>query len=428
MSLAKTTPRIVALVPSAGVGARAQSQVPSVMSNAAMPKQYCLLAGVPMLRRSVQALLNEPRIEQVRVVVALGDLLATQCLAGLPRTVCCPCGGATRAQTVLNGLQDAQLRAEDWVLVHDAARPGLPAEALARLIDSCLPHSVGGLLAMPVADTVKRSHPTSPKTVQQTIARESLWLAQTPQMFRAGLLEQVFTPEQYATNVETVPGSGARVEFAIKLPGRRDDGAPLWLPIDAKFPREDYERLLDAQERADKPEAEAAGRAIETRLRAEAKTIRDKYVAPPHTTEFAILFVPTEGLYAEALRRPGLMEALQREYRVTLAGPTTLLATLNSLQMGFKTLAIEKSASDVWKVLGAAKTEFNKYSVVLDKLAKQLETAQNTVTEAGVRTRAVSKSLSKVEELEIGVSSADILGLPLAGSSDDEELDLEERQ
>lgn len=190
MSLAKTTPRIVALVPSAGVGARAQSQVPSVMSNAAMPKQYRLLAGVPMLRRSVQALLNEPRIEQVRVVVALGDLLAVQCLAGLPRTVCCPCGGATRAQTVLNGLQDAQLHAEDWVLVHDAARPGLPADALARLIDSCLPHPVGGLLAMPVADTVKRSHSTLPKTVQQTIARESLWLAQTPQMFRAGLLEQ----------------------------------------------------------------------------------------------------------------------------------------------------------------------------------------------------------------------------------------------
>lgn len=190
MSLTKTTSRIVALVPSAGVGARAQSQVPTATSNAAMPKQYRLLAGVPMLRRSVQALLNEPRIEQVRVVVALGDLLAVQCLADLPRTVCCPCGGATRAQTVLNGLQDAQLRAEDWVLVHDAARPGLPAEALARLIDSCLPHAVGGLLAMPVADTVKRSHLTLPKTVQQTIARESLWLAQTPQMFRAGLLEQ----------------------------------------------------------------------------------------------------------------------------------------------------------------------------------------------------------------------------------------------
>ena len=136
----------------------------------------------------------------------------------------------------------------------------------------------------------------------------------------AGLLEQVFTPEQYATNVETVPGSGARVEFAIKLPGRGDEGRPLWLPIDAKFPREDYERLLDAQDRADRAEAEAAGKAIEVRLRTEAKTIREKYVAAPHTTEFAILFVPTEGLYAEALRRPGLTEALQREHRVTLAG------------------------------------------------------------------------------------------------------------
>jgi 2-C-methyl-D-erythritol 4-phosphate cytidylyltransferase len=193
MSQAKTTPRIIALVPSAGVGARAQSQVPTATSNAAMPKQYRLLAGVPMLRHSVQALLHDSRIEQVRVVVALGDLLATQCLAGLPRTVCSPCGGATRAQTVLNGLQDAQLSAHDWVLVHDAARPGLPAQALARLIDSCLSHPVGGLLAMPVADTVKRSHPLPQKTVQQTIARDCLWLAQTPQMFRADLLEKALS-------------------------------------------------------------------------------------------------------------------------------------------------------------------------------------------------------------------------------------------
>jgi 2-C-methyl-D-erythritol 4-phosphate cytidylyltransferase len=146
-----------------------------------------------MLYRSVNALLNDPRIEQVRVIVALGDLLAAQCLAGLPRTVCCPSGGPTRAQTVLNGLKDAQLQPQDWVLVHDAARPGLPAEALKRLIDSCLSHEVGGLLAMPVADTVKRSHPMPQKTVQQTIARDSLWLAQTPQMFRAGLLEQALS-------------------------------------------------------------------------------------------------------------------------------------------------------------------------------------------------------------------------------------------
>ena len=215
----------------------------------------------------------------------------------------------------------------------------------------------------------------------------------------AGLLEQVFTPEQYAVNVETVPGSGARVEFAIKLPGRRDDGVPLWLPIDAKFPRDDYERLLDAQERADAPGAEAAGKAIEQRLRLEARTIHDKYVEPPHTTEFAILFVPTEGLYAEALRRPGLMEALQREYRVTLAGPTTLLATLNSLQMGFRTLALEKRSAEVWEVLGAVKTEFGKFGEVLAKTKKKLDEASSTIEAAQTRTNVMTRKLKSVEGL-----------------------------
>jgi DNA recombination protein RmuC len=215
----------------------------------------------------------------------------------------------------------------------------------------------------------------------------------------AGLLEQVFTPDQYGVNVETVPHSGARVEFAIKLPGRRDDGLPLWLPIDAKFPREDYERLLDAQERADKAEAEAAGRALEMRLRFEAKTIREKYVAPPHTTEFAILFVPTEGLYAEALRRPGLMEALQREFRVTLAGPTTLLATLTSLQMGFRTLALEKRSAEVWEVLGAVKTEFGKFGDVLAKTKKKLDEASSTIDLAQTRTNVMTRKLKSVEAL-----------------------------
>lgn len=218
----------------------------------------------------------------------------------------------------------------------------------------------------------------------------------------AGLLEQVFTAEQYEVNVETVPGSGARVEFAIRLPGRRVDGAPLWLPIDAKFPREDYERLLDAQERADKPEAEAAGRGLESRLRQEAKTIRDKYVAPPHTTEFAILFVPTEGLYAEALRRPGLMEALQRDYRVTLAGPTTLLATLTSLQMGFRTLALEKRSAEVWEVLAAVKTEFGKFGEVLAKTKKKLVEASNTIDMAQTRTNVMTRKLKSVEALSDG--------------------------
>jgi DNA recombination protein RmuC len=215
----------------------------------------------------------------------------------------------------------------------------------------------------------------------------------------AGLLEQVFTPEQYAANVETVPGSGARVEFAIRLPGRRDDGAPLWLPIDAKFPREDYERLLEAQDRADAPGVETAARAIESRLRLEARTIREKYIAAPHTTDFAIMFVPTEGLYAEALRRPGLVESLQRESRITLAGPTTLLATLSSLQMGFRTLALEKRSAEVWEVLGAVKTEFQKFGDVLAKTKKKLDEASKTIEAAEVRTRAMTRQLRSVEAM-----------------------------
>ncbi len=215
----------------------------------------------------------------------------------------------------------------------------------------------------------------------------------------AALLEQVFTPEQYAANVETLPGTGARVEFALKLPGQRDDGQPIWLPIDAKFPREDYERLVDAQERADAPAAELAARAIETRLRQEARTIREKYLGPPHTTDFALLFLPTEGLYAEALRRPGLSEALQREHKVMLVGPTTLLATLSSLQMGFRTLALEKRSAEVWEVLSAVKTEFGKFGEVLAKTKKKLEEASNTIDAAEVRTRAMRRRLKTVEAL-----------------------------
>ncbi|WP_425259943.1 DNA recombination protein RmuC [Rubrivivax sp. RP6-9] len=215
----------------------------------------------------------------------------------------------------------------------------------------------------------------------------------------AGLLEQVFTPEQYATHVATVPGSSERVEFALRLPGQRQDGAPLWLPIDAKFPREDYERLLDAQDRADAPAAEAASRAIETRLRLEARSIREKYVAPPHTTDFGILFVPTEGLYAEALRRPGLLEALQREHKVMLAGPTTLLATLTSLQMGFRTLALEQRSAEVWDVLGAVKTEFGRFGEVLAKTKKKLDEASSSIDAAEVRTRAMARQLKGVEAL-----------------------------
>jgi DNA recombination protein RmuC len=215
----------------------------------------------------------------------------------------------------------------------------------------------------------------------------------------AGLLEQVLTPEQYAVNVATVPGSAERVEFAIRLPGQRHDGVPLWLPIDAKFPREDYERLLDAHERADAAAMETAARAIETRLKLEARTIRAKYVSPPHTTDFAILFVPTEGLYAEALRRPGLVEALQREHKVMLAGPTTLLATLTSLQMGFRTLALEKRSVEVWEVLGAVKTEFAKFGDVLAKTKKKLDEASNTIEQAQTRSNVMTRRLKAVEAL-----------------------------
>jgi DNA recombination protein RmuC len=227
----------------------------------------------------------------------------------------------------------------------------------------------------------------------------------------AGLLEQVFTPEQYGANVETVPGSGARVEFAIRLPGRRDDGKPLWLPIDAKFPREDYERLLNAQEQADPVAAEQAAKAIENRLRLEAKTIREKYIAAPHTTDFGILFVPTEGLYAEALRRPGLVEALQREHRITLAGPTTLLATLSSLQMGFRTLALERRSAEVWEVLGAVKTEFQKFGDVLAKTKKKLDEASRTIDDAETRTRMMARKLKTVETLPDTHAQA-LLGQP----------------
>jgi DNA recombination protein RmuC len=220
------------------------------------------------------------------------------------------------------------------------------------------------------------------------------------------LLEQVMAPDQYATQVATRPGSRHVVDFAIRLPGRGDDGEPCWLPIDAKFPNEDYERLLDAQQRADAEGVELAARGLEQRIKLEAKSLADKYVEPPHTTDFAILFLPTEGLYAEVLRRPGLMEVLQREYRVTLAGPTTLMAMLNSLQMGFRTLALEKRSSEVWQVLGAVKTEFGKFGDVLAKVKTQTQTVLNSLESAETRSRALGRALRSVEALPEEASKA----------------------
>ena len=233
----------------------------------------------------------------------------------------------------------------------------------------------------------------------------------------ANLLEQVLTAEQYAENVATRPKSADRVEFAIRLPGR-EDGAPVWLPIDAKFPVEDYQKLVEAQERADVIAVEAAAKALETRLKDEARTIREKYIEPPYTTDFAILYLPTEGLYAEALRRPGLVEALQRDQRVSIAGPTTLAAMLNSLQMGFRTLAIEKRSSEVWAVLGAIKTEFGKFGEALAHTRKKLQEASNSIDKAEVRTRAVTRKLKDVEALPVPEAVA-LLGDDLPDEDDE---------
>ena len=210
---------------------------------------------------------------------------------------------------------------------------------------------------------------------------------------------RLLSPEQFERNV-AVTGGSERVEYAIRLPGRDDDDRPVWLPLDAKFPQEDYQRLVEASEAGDAERVEAASRQLEMRFKACARDIADKYIAPPRTTDFAILFLPTEGLYAEALRRTGLAEMLQREYRVTVAGPTTLGAILNALQMGFRTLAIQKRSSEVWQVLGAVRNEFGKYAGVLEKVQKKLHEASNTVDDAARRTRVLEKTLRKVDSGE----------------------------
>ena len=228
----------------------------------------------------------------------------------------------------------------------------------------------------------------------------------------ASLLEQILAPGQYETNVESKKGSGQRVEFALRLPGR--DGTAegvVWLPLDAKFPQEDYLRLVEAQENADADAAEEAARQLERTVKEMAKAIRDKYLDPPYTTDFGIMFLPTEGLYAEVLRRPGLAETLQRDCKVLAAGPTTLAALLNSLQMGFRTLAIEKRSAEVWTLLGAVRTEFSKFGVVLEKTSKKLQEAGNHIDQAAIRTRAIERRLRDVQELPRGEAEA-LLDMP----------------
>jgi DNA recombination protein RmuC len=230
------------------------------------------------------------------------------------------------------------------------------------------------------------------------------------------LIEQTLTIEQYSKNIATRPHSRDIVEFAIRLPGQ-EEGKPVWLPIDAKFPVEDYQRLTDAQDRADLQEIESAAKALETRIKAEAKTIREKYIEPPYTTDFAILFLPTEGLYAEVLRRQGLLELLQNDFRVTVAGPSTFSAMLNSLQMGFKTLSIEKRSSQIWSTLGQVKTEFSKFGEAIEATKKRLDAASKQFEAVDIRTRKINRALSNVEA--VSSNSLTLLAIDLDDPDED---------
>jgi DNA recombination protein RmuC len=232
------------------------------------------------------------------------------------------------------------------------------------------------------------------KRVMTNVTRRGAW----GEFQLAAILEQFLSPQQYDTNVSTKGGS-ERVEFAVKLPGRDAENSTVWLPIDAKFPKEDYERLVAALEAGAAEEAETAARQLEIRIKTNARDIREKYINPPATTDFAIMFLPTEGLYAEVLRRRELAESIQRDHRVVIAGPTTLVALLNSLQMGFRTLAIEKRSGEVWQILGAVKTEFSKFGAALESVKRKLHTASNEIDEVGTRTRVMERKLRSVETL-----------------------------
>lgn len=213
------------------------------------------------------------------------------------------------------------------------------------------------------------------------------------------IIDEILTKDQYASNIPTKKGSNDRVEFAIKLPGNDDRKTCVWLPIDAKFPQEDYQRLIEAQEIGNKVAMEEASKQLEIRIKSEAKDIKEKYIDPPNTTDFGVMFLPTESLYAEVIRRTGLWETLQREYKVVITGPTTLAAFLNSLQMGFRTLAVEKRSSEVWSLLGTVKTEFGKFGDILDKTQKKLQEASNNIDTASRKTRTIERKLRNVQEL-----------------------------
>jgi len=237
------------------------------------------------------------------------------------------------------------------------------------------------------------------------------------------ILEQTLTQEQYARGVKVRPDSGEMVDIAVRLPGRGHEDTPVWLPIDSKFPREDYERLLDAQEQGDADGVRVQGAQLERAIRIQARSICDKYIVPPHTTDFAVMFLPTEGLYAEVIRRPGLVDLLQREHRVVVAGPTTVTALLNSLQMGFRTLAIEQRSSEVWSLLGAVKSEFGKFAGILEKAEKQISTVGRSLGEASRKTRTIERRLRGVESLGSEQTEQLLGGIGLDAADEDESAD-----
>jgi len=238
------------------------------------------------------------------------------------------------------------------------------------------------------------------------------------------LLQQILTSDQYERNVRPKPGCNDVVEFAIKLPGQDDEGSGVvWLPIDVKFPKEQYEILVDASERGDATACEHAIRNLEAGVRSQARAIREKYIAPPHTTDFGLLYLPTEGLYAEVVRRPGLVDSIQREQRVVIVGPTTLAALLNSLQMGFRTLAVQKHSSEVWRILGAVKTDFGKFGDMLVKVRKKLDETGNTIDAAVHRSRQIERKLTKVEALPTAEEVALLVGTPEDADIGDVDVD-----
>ncbi len=244
----------------------------------------------------------------------------------------------------------------------------------------------------------------------------------------ANILEQLLSTEQYSKNVKTKSGSNAMVEFAVKLPGREYEDKAVWLPIDAKFPTENYHALMDAYNSSDTSQIEAAQKILSANIKVCAKDIRDKYLDPPNTTDFGIMFLPFEGLYAEVLRIPGLFEAIHRDYKVTISGPTTLSAILNSLQMGFRTLAIEKRSSEVWELLSSVKTEFGKFGFILEKTRKKLQEASNTIEDAARESRTIERKLKDINQmpsnpLSIVDTSLDELEIPADDTNEDNETE-----